>query len=242
QRQDLTRDAVGVAKAGLDENDIPLLIFCASQEFKSGIVGLVAGRLCEEYYRPAVVLEHGQEESRGSCRSVPEFDITAALDRCADLLVRHGGHAQAAGFTIRNENIPLLQERLLGLAADALRGQDLRPTVEVDAEIALSDVTEELAQALQTLEPTGSRNDTPIFLTRRLQVVDFRRVGQDGKHLRLRLSNGRGDMEGIAFKQGDWAEHLPSLVDVVYHLEFREWNGRWQPQLVVQDLQPSGDT
>jgi single-stranded-DNA-specific exonuclease len=241
QRQDLTREAVDLARAGLAEDDIPLLIFSASEEFKSGIVGLVAGRLCEEYYRPAVVLEHGQDESRGSCRSVPEFDITAALDRCADLLVRHGGHAQAAGFTIRNENIPLLQERLLEFAADALRGQDLRPTLEIDAEIALSDVTEGLAQALQTLEPTGSRNDTPIFLTRQLQVVDFRRVGQDGKHLRLRLSDGRGDIEGIAFKQGDWAEHLPSLVDVVYHLEFREWNGRWQPQLVVQDLQPSGD-
>jgi single-stranded-DNA-specific exonuclease len=241
QRQDLTKETVELAKADLDDGDIPPLIFSASEQFKSGIVGLVAGRLCEEYYRPAVVLEHGAEESRGSCRSVPEFDITAALDRCADLLVRHGGHAQAAGFTVRNENIPLLHERLLGFASEALRGEELRPMLEIDAEIALSDVTENLAQSLESLEPTGARNDTPLFLTRRLQVVDARRVGQEGKHLRLRLSNGASEIECIAFKQGDWAEHLPSLVDVVYHLEFREWNGRRQPKLVVEDLQPSGD-
>ena len=241
QRQDLTKEAVELAKADLDDGDIPPLIFSASEQFKSGIVGLVAGRLCEEYYRPAMVLEHGPEESRGSCRSVPEFDITAALDRCADLLVRHGGHAQAAGFTVRNENIPLLHERLLAFAAEALHGQELRPMLEIDAEIALSDVTEDLAQSLESLEPTGSRNDTPLFLTRRLQVVDARRVGQEGKHLRLRLSNGASEIECIAFKQGDWAEHLPPRVDVVYHLEFREWNGRRQPKLVVEDLQPSGD-
>jgi single-stranded-DNA-specific exonuclease len=243
RRQNLTLEAVEIARgralSGVDD-DLPLL-FDAGPEYLSGIVGLVAGRLCEEFYRPAVVVEQGDEESRGSCRSIPEFDITHALDQCADLLIRHGGHTQAAGFSVHNENLPILRERLTELAREELTGQDLRPALDIDAEVRFEHLTMDLADVLRQLEPTGAKNDPPLFMTRQLRVVDVRRVGQDGKHLRLKFSaGGFNQMDGIAFKKGEWADRISSAVDVVYHLEINEWNGQVKLQLNVQDLRPTG--
>lgn len=239
ERQELTLQAVEVAREqAFDTGQDTPLIFATSSDFRPGIVGLVAGRLCEEFYRPAVVVQQGETESRGSCRSIDEFDITDALDECADLLVRHGGHAQAAGFTVLNENLPKLRERLLQLAAERLDGQDLRPSLNVDAEVPFDQLTEMLADELRRLEPTGAGNDAPLFVTRGVRVVEARRVGQEGRHLRLRLSNGVQFLDGIAFKFGDWAEHLEGMMDIAYHLEINEWNGHRRPQLNIQDLRP----
>ncbi len=238
QRQMLTLEAVEVARAralsGTDDA-IPLL-FDAGPEFLSGIVGLVAGRLCEEFYRPAVVIEKGEEESRGSCRSIPEFDITKALDQCADLLVRHGGHAQAAGFTVHNANLEALRERLMAMAAETLRERDLRPTLEIDAEVPFDLLTMDLARALRLLEPTGARNSMPLFVTRGLDVAEVKQVGQDGRHLKLRLANGVHSIDAIGFKLGDLAATLPQTVDVAYHLEVNEWNGYVKLQMNIHDI------
>ncbi|MEL7675542.1 MAG: single-stranded-DNA-specific exonuclease RecJ [Chloroflexota bacterium] len=241
QRQAITSETVEIARELAFEagDDLPI-IFAASDAFRPGIVGLVAGRLCEEFYRPAVVIQEGETESRGSCRSIAEFDITAALDQCADLLVRHGGHAQAAGFTVRNENLPVLRERLMALAQDALAGRELRPTLDVDAEVQPGDLTDLLAYELRRLEPTGAGNDAPLFVARGLRVSEARRVGAEGKHLRLRFGQGGYALDGIAFKLGDWAGRLEAEMDVAFHLELNEWNGRVKPQLNVQDLRPAG--
>ncbi|MBN2304644.1 MAG: single-stranded-DNA-specific exonuclease RecJ [Anaerolineae bacterium] len=241
QRQTLTAEAVEVARGrALDAADIDLpLIFDAGPEFLPGIVGLVAGRLCEEFYRPAVVIEQGETESRGSCRSIMEFNITQALDQCTELLVRHGGHAQAAGFTVRNENLPLLRDRLMALAAEALAGCDLRPTMDIDAEVPFDYLTMDLAHHLQQLEPTGAQNPAPALLTRRMRVVDYKRVGQDGRHLRLKLTNGTTFIDGIAFKLGHWSERMPLHLDAIYRLEINEWNNTSRLQLNVQDLRPA---
>src|SRR5690606_25144266 len=102
----------------LSDDSEAYLLFAAHQEFNSGVVGLAASRLTEKYYRPAIVASQGEEETRGSCRSIPEFHITDALDQCADLLVRHGGHAAAAGFTVKNENLPELVTRLKTIAEE----------------------------------------------------------------------------------------------------------------------------
>jgi len=241
ERQQLTAEAVEIARelAFEADEDVPL-IFAHSPEFRPGIVGLVAGRLCEEFYRPAIVVQQGEVEARGSCRSIGEFDITAALDECADLLVRHGGHAQAAGFTVLNENLPLLRERLMAIAADKIGGRDLRPTLEIDAEVRPEALTDTLAAELRRLEPTGARNDAPLFAARGLRVTEARRVGQDGKHLRLRFANGPHTIDGIAFRLGDWVDRLEPAMDVAFRLELNEWNGRVRPQLNVQDLRAPG--
>ena len=243
RRQILTMEAVEIARQralGEGAADVPL-IFDAGPEYMSGIVGLVAGRLCEEFFRPAVVIEQGEGESRGSCRSIPGFDITQALDECADLLVRHGGHSQAAGFTVRNENIGCLRQRLTEIALRKLGGQDLRPELVIDAEVSLGDLTMDMVRDLQRLEPTGAGNRTPLFVARGLHVVGVKRVGKDNKHLRLSVSVGARTIDAIAFKQGDWAERMPPEVDVAFHLEINTWNGSSRLQLNVQDLRRSGD-
>lgn len=242
QRQQLTQEAVEIARElAHPAGDGAPLIFAADSRFRPGIVGLVAGRLCEEFYLPAIVIERGKEESRGSCRSIPEFNITEALDQCAGLLVRHGGHAQAAGFTIFNENIDALREEMLALAQQALGGRDdLRPKLDVDAEVSFDDLTMDLANELLRLEPTGAQNNVPLLLTRQLKVVDYKGVGQEGRHLKLKLAGGTRTLDAIAFRQGDWAERMPQYIDAVYNLEINEWNGYIKLQLNIQDLKSSG--
>ncbi len=233
QRQLLTRQLSAQAEA-LVQDDTPILI-AAHADFVSGIVGLVASRLAEKYYRPAIVMEKGAAESRGSCRSIPEFHITEALDEVADVLERHGGHAQAAGFTVRNENLAIFQERLTEVAVQRLHGLDLKPTIEIDAELSLQEVDWALLGHLEKLEPTGQSNATPVFMSRDVQVYSHRAVG-DGSHLKLDVGDARCKFGCIAFRQGDWAAALPQRVDLVYTLGVNEWNGRRDIQLVVQDI------
>jgi single-stranded-DNA-specific exonuclease len=216
-------------------DDVPLL-FAASPDFLDGVVGLAAGRLCEEFYRPAVVVHVGETFSRGSARSIPEFHITEALDQCSDLLIRHGGHAAAAGFTVRSQDLPLLAQRLRALAAEALADKTLQPTLFIDAEVGLGELNRQMYDWLARLEPFGYANPVPIFLTRRVRVAKSRAVGTDRSHLKLTLSDGRVRWSAIAFRQGHWLGRLPPYVDVAYQFELNRWNGREQLQLNVRDL------
>jgi len=215
------------------------LLFAASPDFMPGIVGLVAGRLTEEFYRPVVVVEVGDRVSRGSARSIPEFHITQALDACEELLIRHGGHAAAAGFTVSNENLDELADRLRALAVEQLSGVELVPSLAVDAEIELAQMSWELQQALTQLEPCGYANPSPLFASRNVRLLGQRAVGKDGRHLKLALSDGQAPWDGIAFRQGEWAGKLPDHVDIAYHLEVNEWNDRRRLQLNVQDVRPA---
>lgn len=239
QRQQLTAEALEKARAAViaEGVDRPLL-FVADPSFPPGVVGLVASRLAEEFYRPAIVVEQGVEESRGSARSIPEFHITKALDHCADLLLRYGGHRAAAGFTVRTADLPELKTRLTDLAAEMLKDADLRPTLEIDAEVPLREMNGQVWKALQLLRPFGEGNPEPLFVSRRVRVRHQRAVGGNGAHLKLLLSDGNTVWDGIAFRQGDWADHLPDYVDIAYHLQVNEWGGERRLQLNIQDIRP----
>ncbi len=227
-------------QAGPDAIPDPLLV-AIGEDFPQGIVGLVAGRLSEEFYRPAVVIEKGLEYCRGSARSIDEFNITTALDECRDLLVRYGGHAAAAGFTVSRQNLPVMLERLRAVAQRELAGRRLLPSLAVDVEAPLSAMTVETARALEQLEPCGIGNPNPLFVTRGLMVRSARAVGEEKRHLKLSLFDGRVAREAIAFGLGALArndEKLPA-VDVVYALETNDWYGEERPQLRIEDLQPA---
>lgn len=244
QRQDLTTQVQEATRAMvLQPDDNPPLFFAVADDFPSGIIGLAAGRLVEEFYRPVIVVERGEPFSRGSARSIPEFHITQALDSMADLLERYGGHAAAAGFTVRTENLPELQARLLALAHEQLEGVTLTPTLQIDLEAPLEELSWELYQALALLAPFGYGNPEPLLVTRGLRVLDARSVGVDGRHLKLTVSaNGNfssPSWSAIAFRQGDWFGRLPTFVDLAYNLVSNEWNGRTTLQLRVQDIHPA---
>lgn len=244
ERQALTKDLFELARAQVIDRakDAPILI-AAAPEFKAGVVGLVASRLTEEFYRPAVVIEQGPTESRGSCRSIPEFHITRALDQCADLFVRHGGHAAAAGFTIETARLDELTRRLLDIAGRELNVADLQPTLPIDAELSLHALKPELFDALKQLEPHGYANPQPIFASRRVNVVEARAVGADGSHLKMRVNDdGCPPMDAIAFRHGAWAGslHLGDKIDLAYTFEKNEWQGRTAFQLNVKDIKLAG--
>lgn len=239
ERQRITRDMQTRAEEiALSDASEAYLLFAAHQEFNSGVVGLAASRLTEKYYRPAIVASQGEEETRGSCRSIPEFHITDALDQCADLLVRHGGHAAAAGFTVKNENLPELVARLKAIAGEKLSGADLTPTVTADAEVLLGDIRPELYEkALKYLEPTGYGNREPSFVARNVKVKNSRVVGADGKHLKLTLEDEKGySHDAIGFRLGEWHKSMPARVDVLFTYEPNEFNGRVNYQLNLKDL------
>jgi single-stranded-DNA-specific exonuclease len=242
RRQELTREAQNIVRQDIEAiggGDVPL-IFASHAGFQHGIVGLVAGRLTEEYYRPAIVMREGEGESHASCRSIPQFDITHALDQCDELLLRHGGHAQAAGFTVLNENVPALRERLIMLAAQVLDGQELRPTLNIDAEVNINQLDETLLNELRHIEPTGSDNPPPLLMSSNAHVADWRTVGSDEKHLKLRLTRaGQPPIDAIGFNLGEWAGKLPEWIDVAYELEINEWNGRRTLQLNLKDIRPA---
>jgi single-stranded-DNA-specific exonuclease len=240
-RQEITRTIQVEAEAiALAEDPDALLMFAVSPNFNSGVVGLAAARLLEKYYRPAIVGQQNGETTRCSCRSIPEFNITRALDQCTDLLVRHGGHAAAAGFTVRNENSGALKERLKFIAAEQLAGRELRPTFTADAEVPLSDLKPGLLKELERLQPTGYGNPEPVFVARNVQVKSSRTVGADSKHLKLTVSDGRYTFDAIGFRLGDRLESLPLRLDLLFTFEANQYNGRVTLQLNLKDIKSVG--
>jgi single-stranded-DNA-specific exonuclease len=242
QRQAITRSMQQQAEEiALRDDPDGFLLFAAHEDFNSGVVGLAASRLTEMFYRPTVVAAKGPEETRGSCRSIPEFHITDALDRCRDLLVRHGGHAAAAGFTVKNENLPELVFRLKAIAKDQLDGRDLRQTLSADMQLPLADMNFGVLKHLAYLEPTGYGNPDAVFVSRGVKVKTFRAVGAEGRHLKLTLEDGPGlKYDAIGFRMGGMARSLPPLVDVMYTLEANEYNGRTSLQLNLKDVKAAG--
>lgn len=242
-RQEITRDIQARAEAlALESDPEGHILFAVHPEFNSGVVGLAASRLVDMYYRPAIVGQLSEESgtTRCSCRSIPEFHITEALDQCADLLVRHGGHAAAAGFTIKNENLPELKERLKSAAAMQLSDRELRPTLYADMEVPLAEMKPEVLKYLDYLQPTGYANPEAVFVSRNLKIKTARTVGADAKHLKLTLTDGRVTYDAIGFRLGDMYKNLPASVDALYTFEANEFNGRVSMQLNLKHIKASG--
>ena len=242
ERQRITREmqAQAEALALADETDA-FLLFAAHEGFNAGVVGLAASRLTEIYYRPSIVAHIDTETTRGSCRSIPEFHITDALDQCADLLVRHGGHAAAAGFTVENGKLDELISRLKAIAREKLGGQDLRPTLTADAEVSLTEVRPDLLDNLKYLEPTGYGNPDAVFVARNAKVKSARTVGAEGKHLKMTLEDESGmSHDAIGFRLGHLQLDLPERVDLMFAYEINEFNGRVNYQLNLKDVKAAG--
>lgn len=238
-RQRLTQEMQTRAEELLSSVEDGKILIAYDSSFNSGVVGLVAAKLTETYYRPAVVGQVGEEFTRASCRSIREFHITKALDECADLLVRHGGHAAAAGFTVRNEAMPELSRRLTEIAQRELTEQDLRPMLRADLEIPLALMRPSYLEEIERLQPTGMQNPDAVFVSRNLQVINARTVGSEAAHLRLTVKDGGVTYNAIAFRQGHWAGRLPPAIDLMYTYEMNSFNGRESMQLNVIDLKPS---
>jgi single-stranded-DNA-specific exonuclease len=217
ERQDLTRQVVKAARERAEERPDAWATVVADPEWPAGIVGLAASRLVEDHGRPAVVIAIAGDEGKGSCRSIAAIHIAEALDECDDLLIKHGGHAMAAGFSVARELIPAFTERLDEVVRRRLGGVRPVPTLRVDAEIEPEAVTARLALELADLEPCGAGNPRPHLLVRNVRVHGIRQVGADADHLRCKITLGRFTFDAMAFRRGDHAEAMTDagFVDAV---------------------------
>ena len=214
-----------------------------SPEWHKGVVGIAARRLTETYYRPTIVLTAGDEDIiSGSARSVSDFDIYTAIDSCRDLLTNFGGHKFAAGLSMHLKDLPEFQRRFEEYVASHITPEQQVPTLEVEAEVELSDMNWKMYKILQCLEPFGPSNERPLFLCRNLINNHGTRAVSDGRHLHLDLTDCVVAMTGIAFGEGEKAEHLQNgkSVDVCFYLEENSYRGRTSLQMNVQDIHLNG--
>ncbi|GAA5344785.1 single-stranded-DNA-specific exonuclease RecJ [Planifilum fimeticola] len=242
ERQKLVEAIYSEAEAQVRENPERhrRVIVVASEGWNIGVIGIVASRLVETYYRPAIVLgiEGETGMAKGSARSIEGFDIYRALTACADLLPHYGGHPMAAGMTLPADHLPELQERLTELAEQWLTEEDYVPLMRVDAELDLKDAGPELIAQLNRLEPCGYGNPTPCFRISGAGMSRMQVVGSDRNHLKLTLTRQGHSLDAVGFRMGDLARDIAphSRPDCLGELTLNEWAGRRVPQLVIRDV------
>jgi single-stranded-DNA-specific exonuclease len=217
-----------------------------SEGWPAGIIGLVASRLSERFCRPCVVIGVDEEtgEGRGSARSVPAFNMLGALDSCSDLLTEYGGHRQAAGLAIASGRVDAFAAKMDDIARSTLTEEDLRPSLDADAEADPESVTLELIEQLSRLAPFGNCNSAPRFVSRDVRLMDVSTMGKDGSHLCLSLYaeglNGDGKVRSPWFSHGEMLNQLTgrSSLDICYRPEINEFNGRRLVQFRIEDVRP----
>ena len=240
KRQDtdrsITAEAVDLLSAS-DQERRTIVVF--QPHWHKGVVGIVASRLVERYHKPTIVLCEHDGEVTGSARSVPGFDVHAALADCDDLLTRWGGHMYAAGMSLRPESVPAFRDRFEQAVASRIRPEHLRPVVDITATLSPADVTLSFLNTVQRFAPFGPENMEPVF--QMLGVEDTgrsRRVGTEGDHLKIEVRGPDGSTaDGIAFGLGDRIDLLRNgPVDLCFTLARNEWNGRVSAQMMVRDV------
>jgi single-stranded-DNA-specific exonuclease len=241
ERQRLTAATLARAREHVIGLGLQPMLFTADREYPMGIAGLVASRLTEEFYRPSVVIHVADAVSHGSCRSIPEFDIIAALNRFSKYFSRYGGHAAAAGFTMPTKDLSKLEQELSFFAAEKLTGVELRPHLDIDALVKLSDLAGDTYPTTQLLAPFGNGNPVPTFLSLGVELLERRTMGNGGEHLRLKLRQGGTTWDGVAFRLGDHQAEFAPHIDIVYNLEVDNWGGKKQLRLNILDFKKSAE-
>jgi len=219
---------------------IPPVITLAGEGWNVGVVGIVASKLLERYFRPVIILDINPETGmcKGSARSIPGLDMYAALSSCSHLLDHFGGHPAAAGMSLHRDDLDAFAAAMEDYASSVLTPEHFVPLMAADAEVMLSDLTLQAAAELEKLAPFGMSNPVPRFIMRGATVRETRTMGQGNKHLKLVLQQGQDRIEAVAFGKGELAAVLPAgtTLDILAELSVNEWNGSRKPQLMLQDL------
>jgi len=210
-------------------------------DWHKGVIGIVASRLTEEFYKPSIVLANSNGLASGSARSVQGFDIYKAIDSCRDLLENFGGHMYAAGLSMKEENIPVFTERFEKYVAENILEEQTYPQIDIDAVLQFKDITPKFFRVLKQFAPFGPGNMKPYFASNK--VLDFgtsRLVGKEQEHLKLELidTSSENVMNGIAFRMHEFNDHLKALnpLDICYTLEENNFNGNTSIQLMIRDI------
>lgn len=245
ERQKIVEHIMKEAEVRLEKNredtgTVPSVIVLAAQDWNVGVIGIVASKIVERYYRPTFVLGIDPETGmcKGSARSIPGFDLYEAMTECAEVFAHFGGHQAAAGMTIHRDRLPELERRLNETAVEKLTEEDYIPHIEVDAECELADVPLEVIEQLERLAPFGMGNPSPRVVIRNAVVRDKRTMGKEGQHLKLMLGKEHATLDAVAFHRGALSYRIAHDVqaDILGELSINEWNGQRKPQLMMQDI------
>jgi len=215
----------------------------AGEGWHLGVIGIVASKLVDLYHKPVILIGMDGDEGRGSGRSIDGFNLFDAIESCSEYLIRFGGHEFAAGLSVKREMLPSFQKAFLELAKCRLTPADLQPVLKIESVIDLSHATLDLARELTRLAPCGPSNPTPVLGCKSISLVDYRSVGENGRHLKVKVSDSRIIREGIGFNLGAIYEQLAVAqeVDVAFSLEENVWNGMSSVQLNLKDLRVAGE-
>jgi len=221
------------------------MIFAENEKWPVGILGLVAGKIADEYRKPTVVMCQKKDEYVGSLRSIPEFDIVKALEKCSAALLRFGGHSQAAGVRVAKSKIEEFYRLFSEICEREISGGQIAPEIEIDAQIGAAEINWDLVAEIKKMEPFGEGNDEPVFLAKNFSVAEMKIVGNGGGHLKmtLREAGGRNPkmFEAIGFGMGANVSNLRvgDHLDLVFNLQEDEWNGHKKIQLRIVDVKKS---
>jgi len=266
-RQQITEEIIKQMEAQIDKDNLPPLIIGVAQDGQSwneGIVGLIAGKICDKYHRPTLVVARIIEEEernqadtglkaaqlsfKGSGRSIEGFNLIAAIEECSEFLDKYGGHPMACGFSIENvENLNGFRDKLLVIAKKKLTPEILVPKLSLDSALSAREITLSLADSLTKLAPFGQNNPQPKFTSANLRVDDIVWMGKDRQHIKLRLAAANSQdifsVGAIAFNAPDTFKDLQigDIIDLAYYLEINEFNGRRELQLKIIDWRKSTD-
>jgi single-stranded-DNA-specific exonuclease len=239
ERQQIEEKVYQEAISMLADGDQDMVIILSSERWHRGVIGIVASRLAEKFHRPAILLSVEEGIARGSARSIPPFDIYTALTGCRHLLRKFGGHKQAAGMELDCRKITLFGDQMKRFAREALAGTDFIPSLKIEADVTFSDISFNLINELETLEPFGYGNPNPLLGAKGLEVL-HPRILKDA-HLKMKLRQKNQSFDAIGFDMAALLENLEgaSAVDAAFTPEINEWNGGRSLQLNLKALRPS---
>jgi single-stranded-DNA-specific exonuclease len=241
RRQQEEAEIVGQARKAV-ETDLEIgsrtVIVVAGEGWHRGVIGIVASKLVDAFHRPAIVLSIDGDVAHGSCRSIPSFNMLAALESCGEVMIRFGGHKQAAGLTMEAGRIRELRARVNDYADGCLNPDDLRPRIWIDATLSLRSINEQMASELLTLAPFGAGNPCPVFRASRVEIVDGPRLVKE-RHLKMAFRQDGRVMRGIAWRSSERESFVAghrAAIDLAFSLEQDSWNGERYLQLSVADF------
>jgi single-stranded-DNA-specific exonuclease len=241
RRQQEEADIVAAARKAV-ETDLDVgsrtVIVVAGEGWHRGVIGIVASKLVDAFHRPAIVISTDGDIAHGSCRSIPSFNMLAALESCGEVMSKFGGHKQAAGLTMASDHVRELRARVNDYADGCLQPDDLRPRIWIDGALGFRSIDEQVASELTSLAPFGAGNPRPIFRASGVEIVDGPRRLKE-RHLKMAFRQDGRVMRGIAWRASERedfvAEHR-TAIDLAFSLEQDTWNGERYLQLSIADF------
>ncbi len=241
ERQEVEKGIMEDAMRIIEEQQLykdPVIVV-GNENWHHGVIGIVASKITETYYKPSILICFEDGEGKGSGRSVEGFDLHEALNACSDKLLKYGGHEMAIGLTLKRSEFEAFREKMIEFAKTKLP-EDLQPIMKYDAEMLTKDISKETVESLKLLEPYGEANSAPIFVYKNSKVDSVRTLS-NGKHLKLNLKDGNMVFNAIAFNMGDKKDSIKmgDKVDILHYLEMNQFNGIESIQLNVKDIKKS---